>query len=138
MIRNKYEKILDQFELYYPSLYEQSIDWWASGRRTISVRLQDQTVFEYNHVDNTIRRIRINDYSEDESVRRKAFGQNLMKIISGCGISQNELAEKIGITNAMLSRYIHGTSMPSADKAHMIANAIGCTMDELFDDTYMD
>jgi ribosome-binding protein aMBF1 (putative translation factor) len=138
MIRNKYERILDQFELYYPSLYEQSVDWWASGRTTISVRLQDQSVFEYNHIDNTIRRIRVDDYSEDESVRRKAFGHNLQKIISGCGMSQNDLAEKVGITNAMLSRYIHGTSMPSADKAHMIANTIGCTMDELFDDTYMD
>jgi transcriptional regulator with XRE-family HTH domain len=66
------------------------------------------------------------------------LGANLRKIIPICGITQKDLATKLGITNAMLSRYIHGTAVPSAAKLHRIAKALGCTMDELFDGTYME
>lgn len=138
MVKDKYEKILNQFELYYPSFYEQAADWWASGRMTIAVKLKNGEVLEYNHIDSSVRWIRTDEYSESEEVRRKAFGHNLKKAIPFCGMSQSELAEKLGITNAMLSRYIHGTSMPSVDKAHQIARLIGCSTDELFDDTYME
>lgn len=139
MVRDKYEKILNQFELYYPNFYEQAVDWWASGRASIGVKLNDGSVLDYNHFDNSIRFIQINTYIEDdEESRKKAFGHNLQKMIPFTGMTKGEIAEKLGITNAMLSRYLRGTTMPSADKAHQIARLIGCSTDELFDDTYMD
>lgn len=137
MIRDKYEKVLKQFELYYPTVYNQAVDWWASGRMSISVKLNDGNIFEYNYVENTIRRIR-NDSDIDETSMTKSFGKNLQKQIPFSGMSHGQLAEKLGITNAMLSRYIHGNSAPSAVKAFRIAKALGCTVDELFDGTYTD
>lgn len=138
MLKDKYQKILEQFEIYYPSLYEQTVDWWASGRMFISVKIRDGNMFEFNPMDNSIRRIRTKEYIEDETVRRKAFGSNLEKMVPLSGLTKSELAEKLGITNAMMSRYIRGTSMPSVDKAFQIANAIGCKIEELFDGTYID
>lgn len=138
MNRNKYEEILNQFEMYYPSFYNQAVDWWASGRMTIGVKLDNGDVLDYNHVDNTIRWVRTGADERDEESIRKAFGHNLEKFIPFTGLSKGELATKLGITNAMLSRYIKGNSMPSVDKAHQIARIIGCSTDELFDDTYME
>lgn len=135
MVRDKYEKILDQFELYYPTLYKQAVDWWSSGRMSIAVKLNDGSVFEYDYVENTIRRIQ-NDADLDDTRMTKSFGQNLQKHIPFSGMTHGQLAEKLGITNAMLSRYIHGNSSPSVVKAFRIAKTLGCTIDELFDGTY--
>lgn len=138
MREDKYEKILDQFKQYYPYLYEQAVDWWASGRMFISVLLEDRTAYEFNPMDNSIRRIRVSNDDLDEEKLRKEFGANLEKLIPLSGMSKGELATKLGITNAMLSRYLRGTSMPSADRALQIANIIGCRVEELFDSTYSD
>ena len=138
MVKDKYEQILNRFELYYPNYYNRAIDWWASGRSTIAVRLDTNEKIEYNSYDDSIRWIRTDEYTDNEERRRRAFGHNLEKMIPYTGMSKGELAEKLGITNAMLSRYIRGTSMPSADKAHQIARLIGCSTDEFFDDTYME
>ena len=135
MIRDKYEKVLNQFELYYPTVYKQSVDWWASGRMSISVKLTDGNIFEYNYVDNTIRKVQTNADVDDTNMT-KSFGKNLQKHIPFSGMSHGQLAEKLGITNAMLSRYIHGNSSPSVVKAFRIAKLLGCTVDELFDGTF--
>ena len=137
MIKNKYEVILEQFELYYPEYYQQTVDWWASGRLSITVMLENGDVFEFNRMDNTIRRIQPDNCNVDDKTLSKGLGRNIQKFILLRGISQNELASRLGITDAMLSRYIHGTSMPSAGKLFRIAKLLGCTQDELFDETYM-
>lgn len=138
MLNDKYQKMLEQFEYYYPNLYEKTVDWWPSGRMTITVRLQDRDEFEFNPMDNSIRRIRVNEFDHDEDARKKAFGANLEKQLIASGLSKGELAERLGITNAMLSRYLRGTSMPSIDKGYLIANVLGCSVEELFDETYID
>lgn len=136
MMKDKYQKILEKFEIYYPSIYKQAVDWWASGRMFITVKLADGNMFEFNPLDNSIRRIRVKECEQDESVRRKEFGSNLEKLIPLSGMTKGELAARLGITNAMLSRYLRGTSIPSVDKAYQIANIIGCRVEELFDNTY--
>lgn len=138
MNKNKYEQLLDQFELYYPEYYSQAVDWWVTGRMSIGVKLQNGEILDFDHMENSIRWIRLDDYEQNEEIRRKTFGCNLEKMIPFTGMSKSELAAKLGITNAMLSRYLRGTSMPSVDKAHQIARLVGCSTDELFDDNYVD
>lgn len=136
MIRDKYERTLKQFENYYPSLYQRTVDWWANGRISIAVKLDDGTIYDYDPVDDSLRRTCDKPFADDD-ILRKAFGSNLQKMIPFSGLSKGELAEKAGITNAMLSRYIRGNSTPSVVIASKIANALNCSLDELFDHTYM-
>jgi ribosome-binding protein aMBF1 (putative translation factor) len=138
MIKDKYEQMLNNFELYYPEHYKKAVDWWASGRMSITVKLEDGDMYEYDRVDNSLRRLRTKDIEEDETLLSKELGANLRKTVPLTGMTQKELADKLGITTAMLSRYIHGVSTPSATKLHRIAKIVGCTMDELFDDTYIE
>ena len=137
MIRDKYERLLEQFELYYPTIYERAVDWWASGRLSITIKLDDDSMFEYDSLDNSIRQVYFNDSGIDETIVRKTFGNNLQKMLPFSGMNQQELADKVEVSRVMLSKYIRGKSVPSVIVARKIANALGCTVDELFDDTYI-
>jgi predicted XRE-type DNA-binding protein len=136
MMKDKYDKIIDQFRCYYDYLYDQVVDWWPSGRTYITVKLEDSTLLEFDSFDNTIRRVQPNDYSKDAVAIRKDIGHNLKKIIMTRGMPQSEIAEKCGITEAMLSRYIHGTSMPGVDKIYALASALDCRTIDILGETY--
>ena len=139
MMHNMYEKynrILDRFEQYYPGIAEQAVDWWPSGKIHITVKLEDGLLFEYDYNHNTIRRLRSDADTPDVDILKKDIGYNLQKVISARGIPQNVLAERTGLTPAMLSRYIHGTSLPGVDKLKTIASVLGCRVIDILGDEY--
>ena len=79
------------------------------------------------------------DYrTKDESVWGAEFGSNLQNVIRSKKVTQSQLAKKLGITEAMLSRYIHGTAIPSTYKTCQIANALECNICELIKTSYQD
>lgn len=51
------------------------------------------------------------------------------------GMKQTELAEQMGTVQSTISMWENGTSLPTADKLPKLARVLGCTIDELFDDT---
>ena len=57
----------------------------------------------------------------------------LKKILEEKGMSQRELADKVGITEVSLSRYISGGRTPKAPVAMCIARALGVDVEELFE-----
>ena len=136
MMNEKYNNMINRFRTYYPDLYDQTVDWWPSGRLCVTVKLEDGMLFEFNSCDNTIRRIRSDAYSKDIDILRKEIGHNLQKIISARAIPQSEIAEGAGITPAMLSRYVHGTSMPGIDKVYSLASVLGCRVIDILGDSY--
>lgn len=137
-MKQKYDRILERFSTYYPDLYQQSVDWWPSDRYHITVKLEDGMLFEFDSNDNTIRRLRSANHNKDVETIRKDVGYNLQKVITSRGIPQNEIAERSGITPAMLSRYIHGTSMPGIDKVYNLAAVLGCRVVDILGETYED
>ncbi len=46
-------------------------------------------------------------------------------------LSQSELAERAGLTPDLIWNYERANYTPGADKAYAIAEALGCTLDEL-------
>lgn len=134
MLNEKYNRMLEKFERYYPDLHRQTIDWWPSGRLCITVRLDDDYIFEFDSVTNTIRRIESTSRKIDDESLRKEIGYNLQKLIQTRSISQSTIASECGITPAMLSRYIHGTSMPGVDKVYALANVLGCRITDILGD----
>ena len=131
MISSSCERILEQFKMYFPTLYEKGKDWWKSGPYHITVLLWDDSRLEFDSSDNTIRWIRALDYSTDNEILRREIGRNIKKFITYRGISQQELCEKIGVTESMMSRYINGTSMPGIDKLYNLAAVLNCQIDDL-------
>lgn len=72
----------------------------------------------------------IDELSEEEE--RIEFGYALRIMMRRKGMLQEELAEKVGTTQAMISRYVSGKVLPSILIGRKIAKALKCSMDELF------
>lgn len=138
MMKQKYDEILEYYEKYYPSFRDRTVDWWPSGRLCITVKLEDGTLFEFDSLEKSIRKIQSDRQTMDNDVLRKEIGHNLQKVVSARGLAQREIAEKCGITDAMLSRYIHGTSMPGVDKVYALADVLGCRITDILSDQYDD
>lgn len=50
------------------------------------------------------------------------------------GISQIELANKIGVSQANVSQWESGSALPRSDKLPALAKALNCKIDDLFDE----
>lgn len=48
-------------------------------------------------------------------------------------ITQCELAYKMGVSQANVSQWEKGETLPRADKLPLLAKILNCTIDELFD-----
>lgn len=61
-----------------------------------------------------------------------SIGENIRKKREKAGITQSELAEQAGITQAMLCWIEQGKRNPSLLSCEKIAHLLGCKISELF------
>ena len=59
------------------------------------------------------------------------FSSRLAKLIADSGKTQKQLAIDSGVTEAAISRYLHGTRLPNMAAVVKLRDALGCTLDEL-------
>lgn len=59
------------------------------------------------------------------------FSDNLVELRKINNMTQEELAEKIGVSRQTLSKYETGESLPDIEKSMMIANTFGVSLDDL-------
>lgn len=62
-----------------------------------------------------------------------AFSENVRKARESEGLSQEKFAERIGVTQQMISKYESGTKLPSISTLADIADALDCSTDYLLD-----
>ena len=62
---------------------------------------------------------------------KNAFAANLRAERGRCDVSQSELADTTGINIATISQYADGAYVPGVDKICALANALGCTPNDL-------
>ena len=61
----------------------------------------------------------------------KALGERISEMLQKRGMQQKELAERIGVTETAMSRYIAGTRDPKPDVIANMATALHTTSDYL-------
>lgn len=59
------------------------------------------------------------------------FKNNLISLRKNLNLSQDELAEKIGVSRQTLSKYETGESLPDIEKCRLLADVFGVSMDDL-------
>ena len=64
-------------------------------------------------------------------MNEKVIGRNIKQMLSHRGMTQADLADKIGTTVVSVSRYINGKRMPKAAMLLAIADALECDVDKL-------
>lgn len=71
-----------------------------------------------------------NDYSE----KYRAIGSNIRMVREAEGISQTELANRVGSNKSAISRYENGLQKPSLDTLMRVADALGVDLVDLLKD----
>lgn len=59
------------------------------------------------------------------------FSENLTELRKLHNMSQEDLAEKIGVSRQTLSKYETGESLPDIEKCRMLADVFGVSIDDL-------
>lgn len=65
------------------------------------------------------------------------LGTNISFWLEVRGISQRELAERIGVSEVSISRYVTGQRVPSAPTLYKISNVLGCTVEDLMQGVFI-
>lgn len=74
--------------------------------------------------------------SEEEANRRYMFSENLRVLLRAKRGNVKKVAKALGVTSGTVGSYSSGRVFPDERKIQIIADTLGCTMDDLFDDTY--
>ena len=59
------------------------------------------------------------------------IAENIRKHREAAGLSQKELAVKVAVEQGSISKFENGIKTPSIAMGKAIANALGCSLDEL-------
>lgn len=123
--------MLDNLKCYFPFIAKDVQEYKETGPFEITVRLTDGTVYCYDDMEHTIRKLPLDSNAMTERECRKEFGIRLRKVMQWKGITQKELSDKTGITQAAISRYVKGHVSPSFYTVDKIAKALDCTIEDL-------
>ena len=63
------------------------------------------------------------------------LNEKLFQCRKRCGLSQEELAERLGVSQQAVSKWELGTALPELDKLRLLAKEFGVSADWLLDDT---
>lgn len=63
----------------------------------------------------------------------RTFAGNLAYYMDNCGFSQSELAQRSGLEQASISRYLRAQQMPGPKALINLANTFGVSLDEFMD-----
>ena len=59
------------------------------------------------------------------------FSENLVQMRKLLSITQEDLAEKVGVTRQAVAKWESGESLPDLEKSRLLADALGVSLDEL-------
>lgn len=132
-INRTYTEIYSSFEMNFPSFAERATSWWPSGRSEITVKLDDGYKMAYDIFDGCIRRVpQVTDpemISEEEW--RKHFANRLRELMWREGFDSKTMADELGISVQMMSRYSNARSTPSITLIYKMCRLLKCSVREL-------
>lgn len=132
--KNYWEPVYGAFCQDYSDLAEEMIDWYPSAQLEITVKIRcgkkyaydfmtRQAYLTYDPDDDDI------DISEEEW--RKLFARNLNQKMRNVAMTQDRLAEMIGVTQVTISKYTNGLAIPNSRNLIKMAKALKCSIHEL-------
>ena len=103
----------------------------------VLIYLKDGRKYIYDRFTKYHRQIFYDDVSEiPEELERKRFALSLQEIMERKRITQEELAERIGVSRMMVSNYIKGRSIPNYSVVVRMAKTLNCSTEDFRYDDY--
>ena len=127
------ETSLQKFTESYQYLYNDMAGWEQYNDREFLVTLNDGSTYLFDGVRQLARHVRLVDNSSNLTNEEwlKGFSDLLKERLRRKHIRQYELAKLIGVTPRTVNRYIACESMPPLQIVQRIAEAVGCSVDDL-------
>lgn len=122
------EHLYEDFKLYFPGFEKRCISWRRTDVFELEIDDKDGSIYIYNDMDHSIGPKF--DTSTDIGWK-KEFARRLRKKIAMRGITQTNISELTGISQPLLSLYVQGKSLPSAQKVSSLAKALNCSVNDL-------
>lgn len=132
-----YEDVYNNFARQCPMWAEDAVRCVPRHEHMIRVFLRNGDYIDYDERTGTFRYrskgtiIETDDMTEEDS--RELFSRNLLDIMRIRGIGQMILAERSGLSQVMISKYISKKATPSWINVKKIARALNCSIDELIE-----
>ena len=127
---DKYEMIFESFKKRTRKNFPPIVSWWPSGKESITIRLEDNSLYEYNSRFEMAKPID-RHYDAHADKYRNIFVRELRSRADGMGLTQTEIANRLGIRQGAVSDYMCGRVLPSMERAAQIANILNCSVYEL-------
>ena len=132
-----HNEILEDFEKRHPDWAKDIVSCVPKHTHAIRITFSNGVQIDYNIRTRTYREVQEyfyttpNDITDDDC--RKIFSKNLCEVMKMKGFGQPELAERTGLSTAMISKYMRGLATPSITNLEKITYALNCSRDELLD-----
>lgn len=118
-------------KMYYPSMINEAVEYGCINDHEIVFIFEDGSRVIYDDFDKTIRSITNVNSTPTADQYKKDFSIRLHRLLCYKGISQQELADLIGVDQSIISKYMRGTHAPSLYTACAIAKALNCSLNDL-------
>ena len=136
MDKEEYAYLIDEFKMACPWAVRQMVNWWYDDG-IITAKLVDGSYVKYDSVIKTLR-FASDDYElclienpRKEDKWRQEFAVRLWRTMVKKGMTQMELADASGVSQASIAQYLNTNSVPSVLNFVYIADALECTKEEL-------
>lgn len=131
-----WDVIADHFEMMYPHIANDVVDWYPSGQLEITVKTSNGNKYTFSHIGARLTKVYdTENYEEDlivdEEIFRNRFARCLRNKLYNLGMSQEKLSELTGISYVTISKYMTGKATPSYYNVNRIARALKCSVSEL-------
>ena len=123
------EIMFNNFIMRFPFIAEKAVEWCESSEYDITVKLEDGSIFLYDDMEGSIRKLPSDSGSLTKEECDREFGERLMRMMRRKCITQVELSERTGLDQAQISRYLNGKNSPSFYIVDKIAKALNCSVE---------
>lgn len=121
----------ERLKLMYGPIFERAVEYIEVSPTEMIVKTGDGLVYLYDTWGDTIRHMPSGiDMNRDRFAME--VGERIRRIMDKKGITQEELSNKTGISQSVISRYILGKNILGLYTADKISRALGCNLDDLF------
>lgn len=125
-----YENIYESFETYFPSIAEKVVDWYPIGKYEIRIELLGVDDIIYNPSLRSYRKYRPIAIT-NEVLWTKEFSLRFKSRFEESGLTRKELSNKSGLSQNIIRNYLNGSSQPTLHNVIRLADALGCSLNEL-------
>lgn len=133
---HKWDKALNKIRSSYPHIWKRVLYWYPSKNDRIVLVMPYRERKLYDILKDTVYDISedMNVFeSFDEELLTYEFAKALKQILKDRGISQAELARRVGVSSQAVSKWVNRKGLPDVVMLVKISNALAVSVAELID-----